>query len=336
MSNHTQQGTLNAWLSSSSSPRREPHAQAQSQSQHVSTTASASQSTSTSTSKNKHDKHSSRREALAAIAAETRMSLPAILAKMPTTQAAKSEALHLHTLPPLIASNCPRHASKARIRVVNEDTFNAAIALGGGSRVAILSMASHSSPGGGWLRGAFAQEEMLCYRSSLYLSLHRRYYPWKQRMGLYTPDVVVIRGDMPSGHKLLDPSTDTLPVVSALSIAALRTPPTKRIRRTAANGGQPKDEEVFADAGDRALTKDKMRLCLRMAASRGHDRLVLGALGCGAFRNPPREVAKCWLEVLGEAEFGGGWWRDVVFAVYDTKNDGNFGVFEEVLDGQEV
>lgn len=259
---------------------------------------------------------------------------------MPTIQAAKSETLHLHTLPPLLASNCPRHSSKARIRVINEDTFNAAIALGSGSssssRVAILNMASHSSPGGGWLRGAFAQEEMLCYRSSLYLSLHRRYYPWKQLMGLYTPDVVVIRGDMPSGHKLLDPDTQTLPVVSALSIAAVRTPPTKRVRRTAANGEPPKDEEVFADARDRALTKDKMRLCLRMAAARGHGRLVLGALGCGAFRNPPREVARCWLEVFAEAEFDGGWWDEVVFAVYDTKNDGNFGVFDEVLSGHEV
>ena len=84
------------------------------------------------------------------------------------------------------------------------------------------------------------------------------------------------------------------------------------------------------------MTKEKMRLCLRMAASRGHGLLVLGALGCGAFGNPPEEVAACWLEVLRDDEFGGGWWREIWFAVFDGRNEGNFEVFERVLGGQEV
>jgi uncharacterized protein (TIGR02452 family) len=73
-----------------------------------------------------------------------------------------------------------------------------------------------------------------------------------------------------------------------------------------------------------------------MAAARGHSLLVLGALGCGAFRNPPREVARLWAEVLGEAEFAGGWWREIVFAVLDTRREGNLEVFEEVLEGLEI
>jgi uncharacterized protein (TIGR02452 family) len=64
--------------------------------------------------------------------------------------------------------------------------------------------------------------------------------------------------------------------------------------------------------------------------------LVLGALGCGAFRNPPEEVAICWLEVLQEEEFGGGWWDTIWFAIYDTRNEGNFEVFEKILGGQEI
>jgi len=286
------------------------------------------------------------REDLAATAKETRTVLPDILKHLPDIQAAKSEALFLDTLPPLKASDCPKRTptGKATIRIVNDDSFNAAIELAASKasspdsgRVAVLNMASHANPGGGWLKGARAQEEALCYRSSLALSLHRRYYPFKQRMGLYTPDVVVIRSDMPSGHKLLLPDVkpEDLPVVSVLSVAALRQPETKRVRGNTP-AGAVYERLVYADPRARVLTKDKMRLCLRMAAQRGHGLLVLGALGCGAFKNPKEEVAKCWLEVLQETEFQGGWWEEVWFAVYDRRNEGNFEVFEETLGGQEV
>ncbi|KAL6868875.1 hypothetical protein ACO1O0_000198 [Amphichorda felina] len=285
----------------------------------------------------------SRRANLADVAKETRTVLPDILQHLPNIQASKSEALMLSTLPPLRAADCPRRTPTGRttIKVVNQDTFNAAIALASqnptGGRVAVLNMASAWSPGGGWIRGALAQEEALCYRSSLALSLHRRYYPWRLHMGLYTPDVVVIRSDMASGHKLLVPdvSPGDLPVVSVLGIAALRCPETRRAREQKASG-EVVERTVYADPASRDLTKEKMRLCLRMAASRGHGLLVLGALGCGAYRNPRREIANCWLEVLGEAEFRGGWWEEIWFAVFDLRNEGNFGVFDEILGGVEV
>ncbi|KAK2063079.1 hypothetical protein LY76DRAFT_504486 [Colletotrichum caudatum] len=286
---------------------------------------------------------------LASVSAETRAVLPQILPHLPHLDAAKSESLHMDYLPPLRSSACPAHRPRARIRVVNADTLNAAVDLAAlrpdGGRVAVLNMASDIHPGGGWLKGAVAQEEAMCYRSSLYLSLHARHYPLKRRGGLYTPDVVVVRGDMAGGHRLLVPdgvAYADLPVVSVLSVAAIRRPELRRRQvatttaAAAAAGTRGQDVYVFARAADRALTLEKMRLCLRMAASRGHSLLVLGALGCGAFRNPPEEVAACWLEVLGEAEFGGGWWREVWFAVYDRKNEGNFDVFEDVLGGVEA
>ncbi|KAJ0162760.1 hypothetical protein CTA2_4037 [Colletotrichum tanaceti] len=199
-------------------------------------------------------------------------------------------------------------------------------------------MASDIRPGGGWLKGAVAQEEALCYRSSLHLSLHDRYYPLRRRGGLYSPDVLVIRADMASGHALLVPPVPPvdLPVVSVLSVAAIRRPELKKRQVAAAAAGGGGEEWEFARPADRALTKDKMRLCLRMAASRGHGLLVLGALGCGAFHNPPGEVAQCWREVLVEAEFSGGWWTEIWFAVYDRRNEGNFEVFDEVLGGLQV
>lgn len=276
------------------------------------------------------------------MAAETRVALPDILRTLPNIHASRSESFFLDRLPALTPAECPRRTRNGRtnLHVIPGDTFNVATRVGisaapDAGRVAVLNMASHVSPGGGWLNGAMAQEEALCYRSSLALSLHRRYYPWKQRMGIYTPDVVIVRSDMASGHKLSDVADSAyFPVVSAISIAALRCPPLRRVQENTPGG--VREREVFAKDADRSLTKDKMRLCLRIAARQGHRNLVLGALGCGAFRNPPEEIARCWLEVLRDAEFQGGWWDGIWFAVFDSKNDGNHDVFMRMLDGVEV
>lgn len=200
-----------------------------------------------------------------------------------------------------------------------------------GLPVLVLNLASERSPGGGWQNGALAQEECLCYRSSLYLSLHKRHYPLPSQTAIYTPSVLLLRSSMATGHALLTPATAVpdLPVTSVLSLAALRKPQLSS------------DRTRFSNEGQRAETKRKIRLTLRVAAGMGHTKLVLGALGCGVFANPPREVARCFLEVLRETEFTGGWWEEVAFAVLDNvkgpdggkDGKGNFGVFYQALNG---
>ncbi|TPX16581.1 uncharacterized protein E0L32_003875 [Thyridium curvatum] len=376
-------------------------------------------------------RHRSAREiALAGVARETNAVLPAVLAALPHLRPAESEFLDADSgdLPPLEPNECPRLVpARVAVRVVNEDSFNAAIEMagrvraaqaqaqqqlqqgsgtgagtgtggststssgsnsaGGGSgsgsanamadRVAVLNLASDRTPGGGWLNGATAQEEALCYRSSLALSLHRRHYPWRRpaAQGMYTRDVVVVRGAMDQGHALLVPGVPArdLPVFSVLSVAGLRRPEIAAVNvidttatatasggagsagTTSAGSGASgstsgsasgskkaaaavgfRRKEVFERVSDRESTKARMRMTLRMAARRGHRLLVLGALGCGAFKNPVEDVAECWLEVLREPEFRGGWWREVWFAVYDRRNEGNFEVFERILGGKEV
>lgn len=116
-------------------------------------------------------------------------------------------------------------------------------------------------------------------------------------------------------------------MVSVVSVAAIRGPAIVRNDR---------GKERYQRSEDREAMKTKMRTVLRIAARNGHRRLVLGALGCGAFGNPREEVVDCWREVFGEEEFGGGWWANVVFAVMEggtRTGKGNFTAFLEGLDG---
>ncbi|KAF1928832.1 uncharacterized protein M421DRAFT_4669 [Didymella exigua CBS 183.55] len=200
------------------------------------------------------------------------------------------------------------------------------------SPVLVLNLASERHPGGGWQTGAMAQEESLCYRSSLYRSLHRAFYPLPSLSVIYTPSVLIIRAATTAGHTLYPDKALDLPVASVLSVAALRHP------TLTADGAR------FADPAQHAETKRKIRVSLRLAARMGHGRLVLGALGCGVFANPPTDVAQCFLQVFCEPEFQGGWWEDVVFAVMDNKSGGesgkdgrgNYGHFHRALHGRVV
>ena len=66
---------------------------------------------------------------------------------------------------------------------------------------------------------------------------------------------------------------------------------------------------------------------LAVAKAQGQKNLVLGAWGCGVFRNAPEEVAAVFAQSLRQPEFVGCFAR-VVFAVYDrSPNKAVFGTF---------
>jgi uncharacterized protein (TIGR02452 family) len=284
----------------------------------------------------------SRRHILAEVAEETTILLPDILATAP--HAPTKGYLYSPPKPPRIDRRyCPSFPATA-IRVVDEDTFDAAIGLAQCAKyitvydrqpVCVLNMANAHNAGGGWRKGALAQEEALCYRSSLSFTLKLRYYPLPEMGAIYSPSVLVIRSSIKDGHRLLDLNhPEKLPVVSVISVAALCFPET-------AVQGDKNNRERYKNPEDRNITKEKMRVILRTAAVNGHRRLVLGALGCGAFLNPKEEVADCWAEVFWEPEFGGGWWENIIFAVlndmgHGKDGDDNFNIFFRRLNGMMV
>ena len=317
-----------------------------------------------------------RRRFLRRVARETQSMMPMLMRALPGINPFHSVAVTPYTHEPLTRQTAGfPDLPRTKVRVMNADSFNAAISLydeGGGknnkhqSRVAVLNMANEKNPGGGWLNGALAQEEDLCRRSSLSASL-QDIYPWPSPLFcLYTPDVVVFRNDMDANFCLsewvgtsikkayeeekdptasgtagefkfpyFDPNSKSrhcmsrLPralavpdkhIVSTISIAAITKPPIVSVE----------GRDQFKNPSDRQLTMAMMRLAVRAALVHGHDTLVLGALGCGAFKNPKYDIANCWREVLSSDEFR-GWFRTIVFAVLDNKGDGNLEPFTEVL-----
>ncbi len=148
----------------------------------------------------------------------------------------------------------------------------------------LLNMASATSPGGGFLKGDGAQEENLHRRSNYYLATNSLdphpqsfvRYPLPDEGGIYSPSITFFRGTEELGYPICDPVS-----IGCIAVAALRHP----------NVSSRNDELVFASEADRTLMKQKVRLMFRVGAENGHDALVLGAFGCGAFKCPAEAVA---------------------------------------------
>jgi uncharacterized protein (TIGR02452 family) len=223
--------------------------------------------------------------------------------------------------------------SLGNIEVIDSDTFACARSILAASpdlrdKLAVLNLASDEEPGGGWRYTLSAtQEEALCYSSTLFQTLKAEWYPWPNTgegsiKGVFSGDVVVFKDTLENG--CVDLAEEERMVVSVVTVAAPRLP------GLTDDGMQFKEKSVLEEF------REKVRLVLRCAAREAKTGVVLGALGCGAYRCPPALVAREMKQVLAEEEFR-GWFERVIFAVYGKGPVGerNFRVFQEVLGGQE-
>ena len=78
------------------------------------------------------------------------------------------------------------------------------------------------------------------------------------------------------------------------------------------------------------VMRRRMKLSLAIFARQKCEHLVLGAYGCGVFRNDPEKIAQWWKELFNE-EFA-GIFDTVLFAVLDHSSAGKcIGAFQKVF-----
>lgn len=201
------------------------------------------------------------------------------------------------------------------IDVMNMPTLDVAQAivagLGREVRVGVLNFASATKPGGGFLRGAMAQEEALAYASGLYATIknspmyamHReRNNPYYTDYMIYSPLVPVFRD---SRHNLLIEGggvggyyVDIL-TSPAVNVSALRD-----------RGSSPGDDLIAE-----VMTR-RIRRVLDIFALQGNKHLILGAWGCGVFGNDPVLMAHMFQEALETTHKNV--FRHITFAVLDN------------------
>ena len=231
---------------------------------------------------------------------------------------------HDTQLPPLNPSDSPG-LSYDSIKVDFGDTFVLTRAMlrdrpDWHSKMAVLNCASDAELAGGWKhRAGTTQEDALCYSSTLFPTLQKwkPLYPWRNHCqpreqgndaecaGIYSPDVCIFKYELAKGCKELE--RKDMVVVSVVSVAAIACPPTVVTKE---------GEAVMKSEKDRLKLTERVRMVFRMAAHNGKSVLMLGAMGCGVWGCPPREVAELMRAVLLEVEFV-GWFEEVTFGIYD-------------------
>lgn len=181
--------------------------------------------------------------------------------------------------------------------------------------ILVLNLANPVNPGGGVRRGSKAQEEDLCRKSSLLLSLESSaasvYYKYNKSLNTYmgsdavmvTPQVEIIKDENGS---LLDESV----IVSVMTCAA----PMLR------NGMEGLTDQEYRD-----MVYGRITGMLKVAAHLGYEVLILGAFGCGAFLNDAHVVSDLFYKALKEFDYDGmeakDFFRRIDFAVLSRSAD---------------
>ena len=227
----------------------------------------------------------------------------------------------------------------AIIKVTNRDTFTAAkeyaniINSTNEGFVGVLNFASSTNPGGGVTKGSTAQEECLCRCSNLYLTLYqekciREYYNInKKYMSNLGSDAIIYSRNV---YVFKDKDYNMLPVedrfyVDVLTCAA---PNLRENPRNQYNTDASKEKLTLTDEELYNIHVKRARNILNVAIKNEDDYLILGAFGCGAFRNNPEIVAKAYKDVLQDYMYC---FKVIDFAIIDGKYSNNYEIFKRVL-----
>lgn len=184
------------------------------------------------------------------------------------------------------------------IKVIVEDLTTDGAIKKYGDGCCALNFASFKYAGGGFVVGAMAQEEALCHASNLYNVIgdkrFEREYEWNRRhtnnglyhnFGIFTPNIIF--GDV---------KCDIITVAST---------------------NRSHNKDIFDDQEYNSALEDRIKFVLDMAEQHHEKILILGAFGCGVFKNDPYLVASMFKDLLDSKNYN---FEKVIFAIPRGEN----------------
>ena len=214
--------------------------------------------------------------------------------------------------------------TSANVRIVNDNTISVAFLLAKAGKTGVLNFASAWQPGGGWLRGDNAQEECLARCSTLYRSIGMNpaasgyYLHQKTHLCPYNPDLMLVSPRVTVYRFPDDGSHMYMPFdVCCISCAAV-------------------DYRKHAGRDDPRVETGNIKMRMRIQAIlnqfylEGCRNVVLGAWGCGVFKNKPLTIAQLFRTEI----YKGGWihaFDNITFAILGDSKGTNVKAFEQVF-----
>lgn len=176
--------------------------------------------------------------------------------------------------------------------------------------ITVLNFASFTRPGGGFLNGSNAQEENLCMRSNLYEILEQQteFYKFNADNAFKTKGAYMNRAIF--SEKVTFFKGDESKQCNVITCAC----PNKSVKYL-----QDHPTENYS------ILKSRIRFILDIAEHNLTDTLILGAWGCGVFKQDPQEVATIFKEVLQDKKYQ---FTNVIFAIPAGEN---YNKFKEVF-----
>ena len=229
----------------------------------------------------------------------------------------------------------PKAQYETRLDVTQEGSFEAAKRIREAdpdAKIAVLNFASAKHPGGMVTKGSSAQEESLCRVSTLYKVIsNEKFMPYYDKyeemkdsgkmkhmysdMAIYSHDVKVIL-DLETKEVLEEDKIWNVDVITS-AFPNLRHLKEKEI-----------DYDKLKDIYDRRIEN-----VFQLALHEGVENLILGAWGCGVFKNDPSQVAESYLRIQKKYD---GLFKTIIHPVFCKKGEEeNFTTFFKVLTGDD-
>lgn len=206
-------------------------------------------------------------------------------------------------------------------QILNGSSIKAIEQAPKGLKTAILNFASAKNPGGGFLGGASAQEESLARSSSLYASQTKDWEMYHYNRGettflysdymIYSPETLFWFDD--GGNTFAQP----------LVVDVITSPAPNK-------GAMLQHDRQYEIAQIEKVFKSRIEKVLALAVVNGVETIILGAWGCGVFRNEPADVANYFKEII-QNQFK-NCFKEIIYAIYDSsEKKANFKIFEDIL-----